>query len=300
MRSRRLPMAVVVVLLLVARGARADPIGDLEKAHSAYVAHKYADAEARLRALLDPATGDLKDPDNIADARMYLAAILVEEGKRSEAGEVFEKLLLDKPDYAPDPLRVSIDATHAVFVARSRLHDILQRVQAERVQREQADKAKAELVRQREAQRQAMLEKLAGEERVVDRSSRWKALLPFGVGQFQNGQDGAGWVFLSAEALLAVSSAVAAAVSVYDGSQQANATARQDEETAQVYNENARTAAYVDLALAGGFLLTAIAGAVHAELTFVPEHVTVRKRELPRLSIVPIVGPSGIGLAGRF
>jgi hypothetical protein len=293
-------MAVLVVLVLASRVASADSLGELEKAHSAYVAHKYADAEARLRALLDPATGDLKDPDNIADARMYLAAILVEQGKRAEAGDVFDKLLLDKPDYAADPLRVSIEATNALIDARTRLHDTLARLQSERVQREQADKAKAELARQQAALRLAMLEKLAGEERLVDRNSRWLAALPFGAGQFQNGQDGAGWVLLSTEALLLVSSGVAAAVSIYDQAQSNDALLRQDNAAARVYNENARTAAYVDAALAGGFLLTAIGGVVHAQLTFVPERVTVRKRDLPRLSLAPFVGPTGIGVMGQF
>jgi hypothetical protein len=293
-------MAAVVALLLAARGANADSLGDLEKAHSAYIAHKYDDAEARLRALLDTKTGDLKDPDNIADARMYLGAVLVEEGKRREADDVFENLLLDKPDYAPDPLRVSVDATNALIDTRSRLRDTLQKIQADRVQKEQADKAKAELARQRAALRLAMLEKLATDEQVVERNSRWMAMLPFGVGQFQNGQDGWGWVFLSTEGLLVVGSSVAAAVSVFDQSQANDAVGRQDNDTAVVYNQNARTAAYVDEALAGGFLLAAIAGVVHAQLTFVPERVTVRKRALPRLSLSPVVGPTGIGLAGRF
>jgi hypothetical protein len=293
-------MAVVVVLVLASRVASADPLGDLEKAHSAYVAHKLADAEARLRALLDPTTGDLKDPDNIADARMYLAATLVEEGKRAEADDVFDKLLLDKPDYAADPLRVSIEATNALIDARTRLRDTLARLQSERVRREQADRAKAELARQRAALRVAMLEKLAGEERVVERNSRWMAALPFGVGQFQNGQDGAGWVLLSAQALLLVSSGVAAAVSVYDQGQSNDAVVRQDGDAARVYNENARTAAYVDAALAGGFLLTAIGGVVQAQVAFVPERVTVRKRDLPRLSLEPLIGPTSIGVFGRF
>jgi tetratricopeptide (TPR) repeat protein len=302
-RSRRPLMAAVVALVLVAvrpRDALADSLADLEKAHSAYIAHKYDDAETRLRALLDPTTGDLKDPDNIADARMYLGAVLVAEGKKAEADDVFEKLLLDKPDYAPDPLRVSIDATNALIDTRSRLRDTLQKIQAERVQHEQADKARAELARQRAALRVAMLEKLASEERVVERNSRWKALVPFGVGQFQNGQDGLGWVFLSTEGLLAVGSAVAAAVSVFDQSQANDAIGRQDGDTARVYNENARTAAYVDESLAAGVLLVAIAGVVQAELTFVPERVTVRKRALPRLAVSPLIGPTVIGFAGRF
>jgi hypothetical protein len=107
-------------------------------------------------------------------------------------------------------------------------------------------------------------------------------------------------VFLSSEALLAVASTVAGVVSVYDQVQRNDATARGDESAAVVYNENARVAAYIGDALAGGVLLVAIAGAVHAELTFVPEHVSVRKRPVPQLSLTPTLGPAGLGLLGRF
>lgn len=302
MRSRHASLAAAVFVLLLAAGAaHADPLGDLEKAYGAYAAHKYDDAEARLRALLDPQTGTLKEPDSVADARMYLGAVLIAKGRKQEASEVFERLLREKPDYEPDKLRVQLDAVDAFIDVHTRLRAELDRIQAEKVQGEQADKAKAEALRQKAALRLATLEKLVGEERVVEHNSRWKALLPFGVGQFQNGQSDWGWVFLSSETLLAVSSAVAAAVSVYDQAQRNDAQRiRGDELAAATYNQNAQAAAWVADALAGGFWLTAIVGAVHAELTFVPETVSVRKRPLPPLSIVPVVGPGAMGLVGRF
>ena len=46
-------------------------------------------------------------------------------------------------------------------------------------------------------------EPLASQESVVVRHSRWIAALPFGVGQFQNGQEGLGYALLVSEALLA-------------------------------------------------------------------------------------------------
>jgi hypothetical protein len=298
-RSRCPLVAAVALLLLAARAAHADPLGDLEKAHSAYIAHRYDDAETRLRELLDAKRGGLKDPDSIADARMYLGAVLVEKGRKDDANDVFERLLLENSRYTPDPLRVSVEAINAFIDAQTRLHDTLQRAQAERAQEEQALKAKAELERQKAAQRLAMLEKLATEERVVEHNSRWRALVPFGVGQFQNGQDGWGWVMLSTEGLLAVGSAVAAAVCVYDQVQANDALALRDP-TARGYSRRAQQAFIVGDALAGGAVLVAILGVVHAELTFVPEHVYIRKRELPRLSLAPVVGPTGIGLTGTF
>ena len=105
--------------------ARADALSDLEKAHNAYVAHKYDDAEARLRALLDPHAGTLKDADNIADARMYLGATLLAQGKKADAEAVFEQLLRDKPDYQPDSLRVTLQAIDALIDVRSRMREEL-------------------------------------------------------------------------------------------------------------------------------------------------------------------------------
>jgi hypothetical protein len=293
-------LKLCLIFILLPGTAAADPLGELEKAYSAYAAHKYSDAEARLRLLLDPHTGTLKDPDNIADARMYLGGVLVAEGRKEDASGVFEKLLRDKSDYEPDHLRVPLEAIDAFIDTRTRLRAELEKAQADRVQREQAQKAKIEAERQRAELRLAMLERLASEERVVTRNSRWKAIVPFGVGQFQNGQDDWGWVFLSSEALLAVGSAVAAAVSVYDSAQSNDAIVRNDRATAIAYNANARTAAWVDAALAGGFLLTAMVGAVHAELTFVPERVSVRKRPLTALSPTPVIGLATLGLLGRF
>ena len=216
MPLRRELAAVIAgaTLLSVTHAAKADPLADLEKAHSAYVSHRYDDAESRLRALLDPSTGGLKDPDTIADARMYLGAVLVAEGKKEEAASVFEQLLLDRHgDYQPDPLRVSQDAIDAFIDARTRVRDQLNAIQAEQVRKAQDEKAKAELERQRAADRLAMLEKLATTEVVVEHRSRWIALLPFGAGQFQNNQKDAAWLFLSSEVLLAAGSFVGGGLS---------------------------------------------------------------------------------------
>jgi hypothetical protein len=241
---------------------------------------------------------------------MYLAAVLLAEGKDVEAQSVLDKLLLDKPDYQADPLRVSLQATDALIDARGRLHEILSRLQAERVRQAQEEKARAEAERQKAAQRQQLLEKLAGEELVIYRHSRWAAVLPFGVGQFQNGQDTAGWLFLSTEALLAIGSVVGGAFTLYNQGQVQDALNRNDG-TAPAYNARARVAAVVGDYFAAGFALVAVAGITHAQLTFVPQQTEVRRRPLPALSLsfTPWVEPGArseggagavVGLHGSF
>jgi hypothetical protein len=299
-RRSNLALGLVAVLVLGApTTAFADAQSDLEKAHSAYVAHKYDEAETRLRALLDSKTGPLKEPDNIADARMYLGAVLVAEAKKDDASRVFEQLLLEKPDYEPDPLRVSLESIDLLLDARSRLRDKLAALQAERVRKVQDERAKIETERQKAAQHLAMLEKLASEELVVEKSSRWKALVPFGVGQFQNGQDALGATFLTVELAAALGSFVGAGLTLYNAGQANEAQNRQDP-SAQAYQQHAQVASLVGNIFAGGFFLSAAVGIVHAEATFVPEHTEIRKRALPPVSLAPFVGPTGLGVAGSF
>lgn len=292
--------ALVGLVWAVPREARADPHVDLEKAHNAYASHSYGDAEERLRALLDPRTGALKDPDNIADARMYLGAVLMAEKRPNEAAIVFEALLTDKPDYQPDPLRVSLEAQDALTDARTRLRDKLAAIQAERVRRAQEERTKAEAQRLKEAQRIHQLEQLASTAVVTERSSRWIAIIPFGVGQFQNRQTVGGWSFLATESLLVVGSFVFQGLSLYDQAQALDAYRTHNQSVANGYQTRAQELTGAGDAFGVGFFVTAIAGIVHAQLTFVPEHVEVHPRPLPPLSLAPLVGPGTVGLQIRF
>ena len=67
---------------------------------ASYLAHQYGDAELRLRAMLDPMHGTLHDPALITQARMYLAAVLLAAGKKSDSTQALEKLLLDAEELA--------------------------------------------------------------------------------------------------------------------------------------------------------------------------------------------------------
>jgi tetratricopeptide (TPR) repeat protein len=296
-RPQRFARAAGLAVMLAASVARADGRTDLEKAYSAYMGHKYDDAESRLRALLDPATGTLKDPDTIADARMYLGAVLAAEGKKDEAGKVFEALLVAKPDYEPDPLRVSTEAVDAFYDVRARLRTRLVGIKTEQARVEQEARERVEAERQREAARVAMLEKLAGEEVVRQPGSRWVALLPFGVGQFQNGQDTLGGLLLATEAALVVGSGISAGITLYDAGKASDASRRSDP-TGRQYQQYAQLAATVGNLMTAGFALVAIAGAVQAQIAFVPERIQVRKRPVPGLSLAPVaplVSGAGVG-----
>jgi hypothetical protein len=302
---RRSFAALAFAAALTAGGfdARADAAADLEKAHDAYVARQYSDAEVSLRVLLDPRVGALKDPENIAEARMYLGAVFVAEGKKDDAAKTFDTLLDEKPDYEPDGFRVTKEALDAFRDEQTRHRTQIAAALAEKVKREQAEKAKAEAVHLKELAHIKWLETVAGEETVVEHNSRWKALLPFGVGQFQNGQTNLGWVFLLGESVFAVGSIVGAAASVYNSNQANQALEGSQPAAAPVYNSRALTWAIAGDTLFGLFALTAAGGILHAELTFVPERITIRKREIPepaQLTLSPLIGPTGLGLRGTF
>lgn len=283
--------------------ARAEDGDDLEKAYQAYASRHYEEAESRLRALLDVKPGVTKDPDRIADVRMTLATVLLAEGKKDEAGALLETLLFDKPDYEPDPLRVPLPALDALVDARHRLSDKVVALQNKMVQEAREHEAKAE----RAAARLATLRRLATERIVVERHSRFEALLPLGVGQFQNRQAALGVAFLVGESVLAVGSAIGFGLTLYNQSLAVEAR-RQNSTTATGYQDRAVVAAEVGNIFTVGLAATTVVGILQAQIAFVPQHVHIERRPLPAsagaaikgVSIAPVVGPGAIGLVGRF
>jgi tetratricopeptide (TPR) repeat protein len=296
----------MLALVTVPGAARSDELSDLEKAYGAYVAHRYEDAEKRLRRLVDAKEGAMKDEDTLADARMYLGAVLLAEGKKDQASAVFERLLLDKPDYQPDPLRVALAALDAVADARLRLRDKLVAIAAEKGRKAFEEKAKIDAEKEKAAARLATLETLAAEEVIAERHTRWEALLPFGVGQFKNGQPALGWSLLTTESLLAVGSAIGLGVALYDQALAYQAFENGDASppgyTARAYEGRATDAARVGDVLALGFAAVALGGVVQAQLAFVPERIRIdaRPRPVAPLSLSPVIGPAGVGVVGRF
>ena len=139
---------------------------------------------------------------------MIWGAVMVAKGRTKEAGELFEQLLLKDPHFEPDPLSFPTAVLDAFSDTRSRIRERLNAQAQEHARREADRRAREASEKQREVARMRLLERLATEERSIERRSRFVAMVPFGAGQFQNGDRGLGWAFLGAEALfLAVGSA---------------------------------------------------------------------------------------------
>ncbi len=300
-----LAFALALTLLAFAPAAHADARAELEKARSSFNARNWADAEERFRVLLDPKNG-LKERSLISQARMYLGASLLEQGKKDEAKQTFEQLVLDDPTFDPDPLSFPAESINTFIDVRSSLLEQIRNAQqtAARLAAERRAREEAERERQR-----VWLEKVkeqASEEKITVRHSRLVASLPFGVGQFQNGQPVLGWVFFGAQVAAIGGTAVTYGMYLYARSRENEELRRPGGDVNQLvpqYHQRAEDLRVANLAFVGGFVGAAAIGIVQAHVAFVSESAEKRKRDLPELGartrsheptlsgIAPIVTP---------
>lgn len=292
MRALRRFLAASAFALVVLGGRAASAQGrvDVEKARAAYLARNYAEAEERLRALVDPKTG-LKDVSLLSQARMYLAAVLLAQNKRELGAEVFEKLILEDAAFEPDPLSFPGDVINTFFDVRVQLQERIRQAAQNSARLEAEKRARAEQERRRQEAWLAKVKQLATEEKITVHNSRVVALLPFGAGQFQNREPVLGWMFLVSESALVLGTMITVPLFIYaDGRK--NGQGADLERKAQIYKDRADTIQTVNLALVGAFAAVAITGVVQANLAYVPEISETKKRELPPESrLTPLVAP---------
>lgn len=273
--------AALALATLSAPAARADGRAELEKARASFLARNFADAEERLRVLLDPKTG-LKERPLVSQARMYLGASLLAQHKTEGAKQTFEKLVLDDPSYEPDPLSFPSEAINTFIDVRSNLLEQIKNAQAAAARLAAERRAKEEA--EREAHR-VWFEKVkaqAAEEKITVRHSRLVASLPFGAGQFQNGQSALGWVFLGTELAALGGTAVTYGMYLYARGREQEEITGLSQKEAQ-YHQRAENLRFANLGFAAAFVAIAAVGVVQAHVAFVPERAETKKRELPSL-----------------
>jgi tetratricopeptide (TPR) repeat protein len=295
-------LCLVFAVSFAAAPARADDATELERAKSSYDAGRYAEGVERFKEMLNSASPNaLRDPTAIERARAYYAACLIALGRTEEADAEIEKIIRNNPVYSPDPVAFPGKVVDRFIEIKSRLKGEIEAAFRARAAADAAAKAKIE---RQQREYIETLQKLAREETVLVRNSRWIGMLPFGVGQFQNGQDALGYTFLIAEAALA-----AASVTTYVIYQDLNtqySTAAPGTIDYDSFVSQRDTAYSVNIYTTGAFALVTMAGVLHAQLTFVPEFQETRVRPLPAPppTLTPKVGagPSGffLGLSGRF
>ena len=292
-RIAGLAIASVVALLEPGR-ARANDFDQFQTARVAYESTNSDLAADLVEGLLDEATpGDARPL--VLESRKYLAATYLFLGRRADAEQELEQLLRAEPDYVLDPLAFPAEFVKTFSEVKVRLEQERLRQEQERARaaaQEQARDERTDVERQQQVRR---LVALAGTERVVELNSRWVALIPFGVGQFQNDHDSLGLTLAISEGLLLATAIASFAVhESLDGLVPAEER-RSAAEAAEV------SARYVNQISLGLLAAVAITGIIDAQVRFRPSRAFERPRPLPpdvrQLDVS--VGPGSIGSTGR-
>jgi tetratricopeptide (TPR) repeat protein len=283
MRPRSLlTLALVLAIAPFVRRASADEPSDLAKGRYAYGAGGYDEADAAFRAMLAPTTGTLHDSVLVNEARMYWGATLVAKGQTVDATRQFEAILAVDPKYEPDPAVFPVQVGYLFIDTRARFQERARQLEEQKAQREKLKREQDEAAKKAMLDRLRYLETLAAEDRVVEQHSRWIAFVPFGAGQFENGQTALGFVFGGVETLLLAGTLVTVPIyltQLHDSSvAYQQGLGLQNQSIAQQYLDRANQARIANLAFNGALYLTMIVGVVQAQIAFEPEVQRVRTR----------------------
>ena len=170
------------------------PKEELRDAENSYL---YADYKRVLSKVTPLIELDIILSSPVDIARAYelggLAAFYLEDTER--ASRYFEKLIRLQPSFQLDPVKIPPRAVAFFNELRDGLQDELNKIQ---------DALKALAEKEREEER---LRNLVTVRRNVQINHRLEALLPLGVGQFNNGNDRLGQFFFTSQLLTASASA---------------------------------------------------------------------------------------------
>ena len=181
-------------LLLLALELAAPPSAEFNRGKAAYERAEYSRAIEVLRPLLYPELR-LETEGQVAEAHRMLGVAHLFEKQNELAGQEFRKLLQMRPDYRMDAL---LDPPQVVDF----FNGVLREYEGELAQIEQRRKqADLEERQRREAYERAKMGPTVVERHMI-RNSFTVNFIPFGAGQFQNGQRKKGWGFLLSESAL--------------------------------------------------------------------------------------------------
>lgn len=292
---------LLIALCLGPAYVRADALEDFERGEAAYREQRYGTAVAILEQVLAAMASESVDTAIVLETRKYLAACYLFLERPDDAERQFELLLELDPTYRLDPVvfpRAVLDRFDAV---RARIEDAREAERESARQDAERRLAEALAARERDLARYAELHDLAASAPVFRENSRLLALLPFGAGQYQNRRRGLGRFFAIAESLtLAVG---ASGMFWYRAIEDVEIRGSDDELRWSRAVDASRAFNWVGM---GSFLTLVLAGAVEAEVNFVPVRVTSQRRTLPEelapTRPVPVVSvlPNGITLHLRF
>jgi hypothetical protein len=281
--------------------ASGSPLSDdaeLARVVSLVEAAKYDQCVEELARLLDPkGKRPLTDPTIVETARLYQATCYIGLGKPELADEPLRQAIRKNPQMrTPDSLLFPARVIDRFIRVKDSMVVELRAQEQEAI--EKARKEAAERIRLANEQWAYMLqlERIAREEVVVVRNRRWIAAVPFGVGQFQNGNNVLGWIFFGTEAALGITALTALNVHTHLQSEVGAAKERGASAAPDVNQRLDDWHLALELSTYGLLAMAAL-GIGEAQLSFVPEVRTVRERPLPKM---PRPAPAGAAIAPRL
>lgn len=312
-----MPAATAAGLAVLALSApcRADDQQAFELAKNPYDAGQFTEAHERLSALLDPKAPPceagtsasvrcrIADADLIERARALDAATLIALKREADADAQIAKILRANPQYAPNPALFPQEVIDRFTVVRGALRPELEAIAQQKAREELARRVAAQKARDADEKWIAELEKLAGQEKRVIPNSRWIAMVPFGVGQFQNGNVGAGIAFAAGEVLFGGAALVS--IAVVNKLASTDVGPHPSQAVVDALNSQIRTATTVNQITFAAWAAITIAGVIQAQVSFVPEHTTTAPRPIPsRPKLAPVAAPvpggGVLGVTGTF
>ncbi len=262
----------------------------LSRSLALYESGQYEACVAGLREILD-ASGEskLQRPELIDQAETYLGACLIASGQPGLADQVFAAAIRNNPQMrAPDNLVFPQTVVDRFLRVREMLLTDIRRDERNRVQDAEYKAKEQDAIRRKEIQVTEQLRELAMRESVAEKNRRWLAFVPFGIGQFQNGDNTAGGILLGVESLLLGTCITAMIIDEH-------LVNRSRDVGIDIKDlDSKRTDAYrVIVASSWGLLGVMAGGIVHANWRFVPERRVTRLRPLPPNLVAPVPANSG-------
>ncbi len=259
---------------------RLSDLAEIDRVIELYMAGQYRQCTTELEGLLDMKNPDrFVDPSVLERGRLYFATCALMLGERDSARLELKAALEDNPLMpSPDSLTFPPPLVSLFLEVRDEVQQLIADREREQVLRLRRENEEARRKVEERRRREEQLEKLASQETVVRRNSRFVAALPLGAGQFQNGNVALGTIFLVGQSVGLVTSITTL------GILESLERRAQNEVPDERESYNKQTQALYDTmkwSLYGALALYA-ASVIEAQITFKPEtKLLSRKRKLP-------------------
>ena len=308
---RRLPSLLSLLLSVLAAAIlsqprisrAADQFEAFRFARNAYDSGDYVEAAKRFKGLIYTDPPVLTNRALVLDAHLYLGVSLLFTGDREGGEKEFEILLTLSPDYKLDPVLFPVEVVDVYGSVQSRMQEKLKKMVE--------DRRKAETLRKQAEERRAEEDRRKLEKYYrldVERSSPLVAVLPFGIGQFQNRHTTKAYILLISEVVLIAGATVTYILHEDLRGVKVESLTDAERDDYELADKVYRYTNWSCMAATGGLLLYGLVDALvyyqprYERLQRVPaESIPERLKSSPAgLSFTPLIGPTGGGVLVKF